>query len=72
MKAGLSAAYSVFIIALANVSVITLLYFFVTSIPLPTVPGMAGCDRHHNSDLCSGHRCEFCWASCNRKTVRTR
>lgn len=37
VKVGLSAAYSVFIIALANVSVITLLYFFVTSIPLPTV-----------------------------------
>jgi hypothetical protein len=37
MKAGLSAAYSVFIIVLTTVSVITLLYFFVTSTSSPTV-----------------------------------
>jgi ABC-type antimicrobial peptide transport system permease subunit len=37
MKAGLSAAYSVFIIVLTTASVITLLYFFVTSTSLPTV-----------------------------------
>ena len=36
MKAGLSAAYSVFIMALTNVSVITLLHFFVTSITFQT------------------------------------
>jgi hypothetical protein len=39
MKAGISAAYSVFIIVLTTVSVITLLYFFVTSTSSsPTVP----------------------------------
>jgi ABC-type arginine transport system permease subunit len=37
MKAGLSAAFSVFIIVLTTVSVITLLYFFVTSTSSPTV-----------------------------------
>jgi uncharacterized oligopeptide transporter (OPT) family protein len=36
MKAGLSAAYSVFILILTTVSVITLLYFFVNSTSSPT------------------------------------
>jgi predicted permease len=36
MKAGLSAAYSIFIMALTVVSVISLLYFTVTSISSPT------------------------------------
>ena len=37
MKAGLSAAYSVFVMALTTVSVISLLYFTVTSISSPSV-----------------------------------
>jgi hypothetical protein len=37
MKTVLNAAYSVFILVLTTVSVITVLYFFVTSISMPTV-----------------------------------
>jgi len=37
MKAFFSAAYSVFLIVLTTVSVITLIYFFVTYVPRPTV-----------------------------------
>jgi len=37
MRAGLSAAYNAFIIVLTTVSVIVLLYFFVTSISSPTI-----------------------------------
>jgi uncharacterized membrane protein len=37
MKAGLGAAYSVFLLVLTTVAVITLLYFFVNSISSPTV-----------------------------------
>jgi hypothetical protein len=37
MKAGLSAAYSIFILALTTVIVVSLLYFTVNSVSSPTV-----------------------------------
>ena len=37
MKAGLSAAYSIFILALTTVIVVSLLYFIVNSVSSPTV-----------------------------------
>ncbi|MGA2368569.1 MAG: hypothetical protein ABSF74_08375 [Dehalococcoidia bacterium] len=37
MRSGLSIAFSIFVLALASVSVISLLYFTVTTISSPTV-----------------------------------
>lgn len=37
MKSGLSIAYSIFVLSLASMSVVSLLYFTVTAISSPTV-----------------------------------